>query len=372
MKKSLVSALAVAGLVAGVMQPSLLAQGRCMTTFGAPTCITTDIAPVFAPTGWKTTALEQITFRVADYKKEAAFYAALMGWTLRSDDGKQAVMDVGPWGTVIFKGAPASSFEAPPPPAAGQQPRAPVTAVIESFGYAIDKWDAKSVEAELKKRGLNPIADNGANGFESFHVKDPDGFDLQISNGKGHAASRKTPSTAKLSEPLPFASTGWKTIWLDHFSFNTADYKKSASFYQNLLGWEPTYDEGSQNELQIGDVGDIILRGGNSLSPEFGKAPARGGRERIDHISLGIAPWDTDGVKAELEKRGLRAQIDTSSRHKDAAGQWVADEIHTAAFKSYHTITPNGYNLQISYVTHDNRLALANAVNPKKVSGGGQ
>ena len=48
------------------------------------------------------------------------------------------------------------------------------------------------------------------------------------------------------------------------------------------------------------------------------------------------------------------------------------DEIHTAAFKSYHTDTPNGYNLQISYVTHDNRLALANAVNPKKVSGGGQ
>jgi hypothetical protein len=47
----------------------------------------------------------------------------------------------------------------------------------------------------------------------------------------------------------------------------------------------------------------------------------------------------------------------------------VADEIHTAAFKSYHTETPNGYNLQISYVTHDNRLALANAVNPKRVSG---
>ena len=44
-------------------------------------------------------------------------------------------------------------------------------------------------------------------------------------------------------------------------------------------------------------------------------------------------------------------------------------EIHTAAFKSYHTQTPNGYNLQISYVTHDHRLALANAVNPKKVSG---
>ena len=331
-----------------------LAQGRCMTTFGAPTCVTTETKPVFAPTGWKTIAVEQITFRVADYKKEAAFYASLMGFTLRSDDGSQAVMDVGQWGTVIFRQDPVAK-----------------TAVIDSFGFVIDKWDAKSVEAELKKRGLTPVADNDGNGFESFRVKDPDGFDLQISNGNGNSKRRKTASTAKLSEPLPFATTGWKTVWLDHFSFNAADYKKSASFYQNLLGWTPTYDEGSQNELLIGDVGDIIIRGGNSLSPEFGKAPARN-RERIDHISVGIAPWDTDGVKAELEKRGLRAQIDTSSRHKGPDGTWVPDEIHTAAFKSYHTATPNGYNLQISYVTHDNRLALANAVNPKKVSGGGQ
>jgi catechol 2,3-dioxygenase-like lactoylglutathione lyase family enzyme len=339
-----------------------LAQGRCMTTFGAPTCVTTDIPPVFASTGWKTVALEQITFRTGDYKKEAAFYAALMGFTPRSDDGTQAVMDVGDWGTVIFKQAPDTKG-----------------AVIESFGYVIDKWDARKVESELKARGLSPVADNspsalgpGGKGFESFHVKDPDGFDLQIANGNGHSKRRKSAEAARLSEPAPFASTGWKTVWLDHFSYNAADYKKSASFYMNLLGWQPTYDEGSQHELKIGEVADIIIRGGNPLSPEFGKANARGERARIDHISLGIAPWDTDAVKAELEKRGLKASIDTSSRHKNEKGEWVADEIHTAAFKSYHTATPNGYNLQISYVTHDNRLALANAVNPKKVSGGGQ
>ena len=43
----------------------------------------------------------------------------------------------------------------------------------------------------------------------------------------------------------------------------------------------------------------------------------------------------------------------------------VSDDIHKAAFKSYHTTTPNGYNLQISWMTRDNRLALANAVKPK-------
>ena len=325
-----------------------------MTTYGAPACDTTAIPPVFESTGWKTVAFDQVTFRVADYKKEAAFYTALMGWTLRSDDGKQAVMDLGAWGSVVFKQAA---------PAPGQ-PRA----VVESFGFAIDKWNAKTVEAELKKRGLQPVPDNDGKGFESFHVKDPDGFDLQISNGAGHAANRRTPSTATLSEPAPFAATEWRTVWLDHLSFGVSNYKKSASFYQNLLGWTPTYDEGSQNELKIGDIGDIIIRGGSPLDPLFGKADAR--RLGVDHISFGIAPWDTDGVKAELEKRGLKATIDTSSKHKAPDGTWVADEIHTAAFKSYHTETPNGYNLQISYVTRENRLALANAVDPKKVSGG--
>jgi catechol 2,3-dioxygenase-like lactoylglutathione lyase family enzyme len=161
------------------------------------------------------------------------------------------------------------------------------------------------------------------------------------------------PTGWKVPAPLPFASPGWHSVWLDHISYGVPNYKLTASFYTNLLGWKETYDEGSQHELLIGDVGDMIVRGGNPNDPDFGKAPLRAAR--IDHISYGISPWDTDGVKAALERRGLRAQIDTSTR----------DDIHVAAFKSYHTTSPNGYDLQISYLTHDTRLALANAVKPK-------
>jgi catechol 2,3-dioxygenase-like lactoylglutathione lyase family enzyme len=349
---------------------SALAQGRCMLTFGTPACNTGNIKPVFEPTSWKTVALDHLTFRVADYQKEAAFYIALMGWTLRSDDGKQAVLDIGNWGSAIFKQAPADTFGVAASDGRGRG--GPVQAVVESFSFTIEPWNAKTVEAELKKRGLAPVAENDGKGFESFYVKDPDGWTLQICNGNGLTKSRKTTAAAaRPSTPPPFASTGWKTVWLDHLSFNVTNYKESASFYTNLLGWQPTYDEGSQNELMIGDVGDIIIRGGNPLDPDFGKggrlgaAPGAPRSARIDHISFGISPWDTDGVKAELEKRGLRAQIDTSSRHLGPDGTYVPDEIHTAAFKSYHTATPNGYNLQISYVTHENRLALPNAVRPK-------
>jgi catechol 2,3-dioxygenase-like lactoylglutathione lyase family enzyme len=360
------TALQALGFAAVGAPLTLSAQGRCMLTFGSPACNTGDVPPIFAPTGWKTVALDHIGFRAADYRKEAAFYIALMGWTLRSDDGQQAILDMGDWGSAIFTAAPASSFEAPAGGGrAGQPPREPVRVAVDSFAFVIDRWNAKTVEAELRKRDLNPVAANGPNGFESFRVKDPDGWDVHICNGNGLAKQRKEKkAAATLAEPLPFEPTGWKTIWLDHFSFNASNYKKSASFYTNLLGWTPTYDEGSQNELLMGDVGDIIVRGGNPLDPGFGQGPGRRAGGSIDHISFGIAPWDTDGVKAALEKRGLRAQIDTSSRHLGPDGTYVPDEIHTAAFKSYHTATPNGFNLQISYVTHDNRLALPNAVKP--------
>jgi hypothetical protein len=88
-------------------------------------------------------------------------------------------------------------------------------------------------------------------------------------------------------------------------------------------------------------------------------------RAVIDHISFGISPWDVDGVRAELEKRILSVSVDTSSAHPGPDGKMVNDDIHQAAFQSYHTTTPNGYNLQISWMTRDKRLALANAVKPK-------
>jgi len=351
-----VAAMITVAAAATIVAPSVArGQGRCIRAYGTPACNTDSIKAVFDRTGWHTTGLDHITFRVAEPQKEAAFYAALMGWKLRSDDGMRVVMDMGDWGTAVFRQVSADSFAAPAPPTGRGAGRAPVHAVVEGFGFSIEPWNAKVVERELRKRGMTPVAENDGKGFESFHVKDLDGFDLQVGNGQGYAKGRGKPAAGAKAAAAPFESTGWQTVWLDHLSFGAANYKASVSFYANLLGWGPTYDEGSQNEMMIGDVGDIIIRGGNPLDPAFGQRPGRAAG-RIDHISFGISPWDTDSVKAELEKRGLNPTIDTS----DGA------EIHVAQYKSYHTITPNGYNLQISYNTHDTRLNLAVAVNPRR------
>ncbi|HXI32129.1 MAG TPA: VOC family protein [Vicinamibacterales bacterium] len=332
------------GLAVAIRPAAAFAQGQCGgARAGTPECDPTPAKLPFEPTGWKTVLLDHLSCQAVDYSKEAAYYAALMNWKIRSDDGKQAVLDIGDWGGLVIRGgyqpppAPPQADAAPAGGRGGQGggPRAPRNAVFDSFCFGIEPWDAKKVEADLKKRGLNPVADNHGD-LQSFHVKDPGGFDLQISNGS-RKNRRQGAATGKTSAAAPFAPTGWKTVWLDHISFEVPNYKESVAFYVALLGWKAGTDEGSQSQCEIGDVGDIIIRrggGGNrGAAPSATPRPAS-----IGHISFGIVPFDPDQVKAELEKRGLTARVDTGGR----------GDIHTASYKSYHTTTPNGFDLQIS------------------------
>src|SRR6185436_11728710 len=127
-RRRLLRALGITALgapFAADLRNSAFAQGGCRDGYGQGRCMlsmekaTAPIEPIFQSTGWKTVALENIMFEVADYKKEAAFYTALMGWKLRSDDGKQAIMDIGTWGSAIFKQvAMPAAPPTPPPPAA--------------------------------------------------------------------------------------------------------------------------------------------------------------------------------------------------------------------------------------------------------------
>ena len=101
--------------------------------------------------------------------------------------------------------------------------RPPVQAVFDGFAWGITPWDTDKVKAELEKRGLNPVADHRGSDYKSFRVKDPDGFDVAITNGT-KALRRKTPANGKLPAPAPFEPTGWNTLYLDHISFEVPDY----------------------------------------------------------------------------------------------------------------------------------------------------
>ncbi len=150
--------------------------------------------------------------------------------------------------------------------------------------------------------------------------------------GASLAAQEKT-----MTIPAPTGPAPWKTVWLDHISYAVSDYRRSTAFYRDLMGWEPLTDDGkNQCSMKIGTIGGIIVR--NNRQMGSGGAPPAGREGQppitgvINHISWGIEPWDTDKVKAELERRGLSPRPDM-----------VGDK-----FKSFHVKDPDGWDLQIS------------------------
>ncbi|MGA3188547.1 MAG: VOC family protein [Bryobacteraceae bacterium] len=110
--------------------------------------------------GFQAVAVNHISYVSTDYARTRDFYADLLGMKVSHDDGKQCYMS---FGDTFFLPRNGRGAQTPP--------------VISHLAYTIDNWDKNAVEAELKRRGLNPRPDTD----DSFHVKDPDGYDLQIS-----------------------------------------------------------------------------------------------------------------------------------------------------------------------------------------------
>jgi predicted enzyme related to lactoylglutathione lyase len=298
----------------------------------------------FEATNWKCVWLDHLDYQCVDYKKAAAWYASLMNWKVRSDDGKQAVLDIGEnSGGIIIRGG----LTAPPPAAitdAGLGVDKPkIQAVFDGFAWGIDPWDPKKVKADLEKRGLKPVADNHGD-YQSFRFQDPDGFNVAVTNGT-KANRRKAPAKAKLPAPPPFEFTDFNTLFLDHISFEVWNPRKSAAFYQALLGWNVRPGTDNMN-VQIGDIAGAIIRGNADV-----RAASRGGntptavkpsKAAIGHISFGIQGWNTDKVRDELMKRDV--VYVTNGKREPRPDM-------TGNLQSFHVPDAMGWDLQIGNKT---------------------
>jgi catechol 2,3-dioxygenase-like lactoylglutathione lyase family enzyme len=119
-----------------------------------------------AESPFKAIAVNQISYQVKDYKVTRDFYAGLFGMEVKQDDDRrQCYLAFGDTFLLPRNGRP--DGKNPPP-------------YVDHIAYTIEKWDKDAVKAELEKHGLKPTPDTD----DSFHVRDPDGFNLQIS-GKG-------------------------------------------------------------------------------------------------------------------------------------------------------------------------------------------
>lgn len=117
--------------------------------------------------GFQTLSLDHISYQVADYRKTRDFYTDLMGMRVQSDNGtSQAALEFGE-SLLIARNRREPASEAR----------------VDHIAYKISDWDTATVKAELERRGLTPRLDKGGDtpNYVSFHIADPDGFDLQIS-----------------------------------------------------------------------------------------------------------------------------------------------------------------------------------------------
>jgi catechol 2,3-dioxygenase-like lactoylglutathione lyase family enzyme len=120
---------------------------------------------VSAPrSGLKAVAINHISYEVADYRRTRDFYADLLGMQISGDDGQQCFLKFGEDSFLIARNA-------------REQGAAPL---VDHLCYTIADWDKDVVEAELRRRGLVPERDTD----ESFHVRDPDGYDLQVASSR--------------------------------------------------------------------------------------------------------------------------------------------------------------------------------------------
>jgi catechol 2,3-dioxygenase-like lactoylglutathione lyase family enzyme len=166
---------------------------------------------------------------------------------------------------------------------------------------------------------------------------------LAFSAARGGAAAQ-TPA----GKPAGAPDSPFKTVELDHISYQVNDYRVTRDFYAELMGMEVKNDNGkTQCELYFGSS---MLLARNHFRPRAGEeaaktpAPAaapRAGRPAptslVDHLAYRIYNWDTDQVKDEL----LRRKLLTESAKPDTGGG-------IPGYSSFHVTDPDGFNLQIS------------------------
>jgi catechol 2,3-dioxygenase-like lactoylglutathione lyase family enzyme len=145
---------------------------------------------------FKTVELDHISYQVNDYRVTRDFYADLMGMEVKNDNGKtQCELYFGSSMLLArnhFRPRGGEAAGSTPPTAAAPQPgsRPPSTALVDHLAYRIYNWDTDQVREELLRRKLltenaKPDTGGGIPGYSSFHISDPDGFNLQISGWAG-------------------------------------------------------------------------------------------------------------------------------------------------------------------------------------------
>ena len=102
-----------------------------------------------------------------------------------------------------------------------------------------------------------------------------------------------------------------KATYINHVSYQVADYAKTRDFYAGLFGMTVSEDDGKQCRLTFGD--NILIARNRPSNTTL-----------VDHIAYTIGDWDKEkeAIGDELKRRGLQPTGDakTSFSIKDPDG----------------------------------------------------
>jgi catechol 2,3-dioxygenase-like lactoylglutathione lyase family enzyme len=131
----------------------------------APPAASQSSASPFTATGFN-----HISFVVSDYARTRDFYAGLFGLKVTNDDpkAKQCQLHLADGSFILPRNAARPNVTTP---------------VVNHFALGIADWDKARIEAELKRRGLRYGQDLNIP-RDSVHLRDPNGYDLQLVNDK--------------------------------------------------------------------------------------------------------------------------------------------------------------------------------------------
>jgi catechol 2,3-dioxygenase-like lactoylglutathione lyase family enzyme len=241
--------------------------------------------------GFKAIAYNHISYNVPDYGRSRDFYADLLGMKLAFDDGKQCSLEFGePVNALYLRKVRESSDQAN----------------VDHLAFSIESFDLHAVEAELKRRDLNPKFD----GNYAWTVHDPDGFTFQVCAEKGVYPGQAAPGApSDFTGPLPTQPAGadrapFKAMAVNHLALHTADIARSRDFYTDLLGLKVIYDKPEEPNAECFlSFGDNVLYIRKSDRPD--KKPY------VHHYAFTIANYNRDAVEAELKRRGFDPKPDS-------------------------------------------------------------
>jgi catechol 2,3-dioxygenase-like lactoylglutathione lyase family enzyme len=224
-----------------------------------------------AASGMKAVWLNHYTYVAPDLKKTRDWYHEVFGMQVGHAEAKLSHLWYGDKGDTLMIVRQAESGEAAPR--------------IEKFGFTLESFDKKAVEAELKRRGLQPKADTD----KGFWFTDPEGNEI------GVFAKDFVKRPAKSNEK-PFL---WQTVSANHIVVLTPDYKKLGAWYKDLLTLKETSDAGRDVYQWFGPSSVWIptaVRQGAKTSAQL---------KSLDHVAYTITNYDSDKVADELRRRKM-------------------------------------------------------------------